>query len=424
MSDVGAFEVTLTAKDRESKWLAIVAEAKNASRCPRADGVHKWAVMESPMRLRPSEGQAWLEAMGISQGPDEPFAGPRSIRATPCADVATQGNDTKGQAAASFGLLQFLPAELRHKILLDTVEPAVFEGFVLKVSNEYGLLVGVKLACTATNLKRDRPFTSIPLYGLNREARDLAIAYFGQPRKNTFPFNPHTDILRLDLTNMRPGPALPSEGTTANPNVITFHRSATKRHPQTSVPVPASVLARIRRVSIIAPQGLGRFTEVNYNVCLQDYLGGNNHFSRGLVRLLAEMLPSLEHLTVEYFRLDDCLVSCDAAADFVGYDADRHQLHDTVVLDLLDALEGGGGGHAEGVVACPFPNLKTFKMVVRGEFCSYTTGGSRFLCCSVAKYVPTLIGERATLMGKPQWWSGTDGEQKVGDHWTFTSMDW
>jgi hypothetical protein len=156
--------------------------------------------------------------------------------------------------------------------------------------------------------------------------------------------------------------------------------------------------------------------------CDQEYLGGANGAMRDLVRLLALMLPNLERLTVEFLRADECLFCCEGARRFVGYCPDRDELHDTRVLDLLDALEGGREGGREG--RCPFPRLTTLRLVVKGEFCSYMLLGGGLLCCSVAVYVPVLKGERASLVGKSQWWSREDGEEVVGDHDEMQLASW
>lgn len=113
--------------------------------------------------------------------------------------------------------------------------------------------------------------------------------------------------------------------------------------------------------------------------------------SRHLSRL-ADLLPNLERLEVQFFRGDDYLCSCAGAERFVGYGPQRQELGHAGVLDLMDALEGQR--------MCPFRSLGMVRMAVRDEFCSYITHGRGLLCCFMCEVFACVQRAQGDLEGK------------------------
>jgi hypothetical protein len=320
-----------------------------------------------------------------------------------------QGSSPRGQTSPFF---RSLPAELRHKILLDSVEPVTIDAIVLEDSTEYGLFAALDVV---------RPFDRTPLYAVSKEARELALCYFGEPSASSFPFNTRRDSLRLDLLGLHPRPAAGGKRThpacshIPPPPVFTFEEP--NSFGETSLPVPAHVIARIHRVTLRVGHD---YSEPQLDEeCTQLYLGGTNLASRNLVRMLADLLPNLEHLTIEFLRADDCLFSSAGARRYADYGPNRgDRLFETKVLDMLDMLDALEG--TEG--RCPFPRLKSLRVVVCGEYCSYAGRVWAFLCCNVANYVPVREGETVSLVGREQWWTGEVGWAKAENHGEFGTV--
>jgi hypothetical protein len=182
---------------------------------------------------------------------------------------------------------------------------------------------------------------------------------------------------------------------------MTFHRVVPTRQSRTlkklvTAGVPRDVRERMRRVVLLVPQGWGDPGELEAALewCPQRRIGP---VLGRLLQCLAEEVPNVEELEVQYFKSDDCLLEHGAVKGLVDYEPGRDGLWDVRVVEMLDALEGEG--------RCLLPRLKRLRLVVRGEICSYMAYGGVGLCCAVARYVPVSEGSTATLVGKERWWS-------------------
>ena len=367
------------------------------------------------MRHLATDMDTWMASLVALSG----YRSPPTSPANTTAPVRVQTRRGQTALASNFAQFTILHPELRHQILLDLVEPVILEAVVRPAPTAYGVsvhLTGFR-AGRCSEFAPVRSFASIPLYSLSSESRDLAIRVFGRPARNAFPFNPKTDTLRLDLSDLHT-PIPTSESIGESPAITFCPRSAPTRQfrllPFLSFTItaaaPPAVLARIRTVVVRVPQGLGEDHEYLVGLdCAQQRFGGD--CMRDLMRLLAEQAPNLEELGVEFFRGDDCLFECGAVKGLVEYEAGKDGLWDVKVLEMLDAIEGEG--------RCLFGRLKRLRLVLRGECCSYMAHGRMGLCCAVASYVPVREAESMTLVGKPKWWT-----DEVMDHEEMEVVDW
>ena len=367
------------------------------------------------MRHLATDMDTWMASLVALSG----YRSPPTSAANTTGTVRVQTRPDQTSLASNFAQFTILPPELRHQILLDLVEPVTIEAVVRQAPTAYGVsvhLTGFR-AGRRSEFAAVRSFASIPLYALSGESRDLAIRVFGRPAPDAFPFNPKTDTLRLDLSDLHT--PIPTSAVIRKSPAITFcPRSAPTTQSRLlpflsytiTAAVPPAVLARIRNVVVRVPQGLGEDHEYLVGQdCEQQRFGGSG--MRDLMRLLAEQTPNLEELGVEFFRGDDCLFECGAVKGLVEYEAGKDGLWDVKVLEMLDAIEGEG--------RCLFGRLKRLRLVLRGECCSYMAHGRMGLCCAVASYVPVSEGASTTLVGKPRWWT-----DEVTDHEEMEVVDW
>lgn len=98
-----------------------------------------------------------------------------------------------------------LPKELREMVLLASVPTVEIEGSMTRCCLTPEAIDKPHMSIVLTHMKRSesesgslnksgapiRTFSDIPLYQLDKESRELAIRHFGEPNRNSFPFN-HT----------------------------------------------------------------------------------------------------------------------------------------------------------------------------------------------------------------------------------------
>ena len=150
------------------------------------------------MRYLTSDLDAWMaNLMAISGYRYHLCSGGTSL-ANSATPVRVQTRLSQTSLGSNFAQFAFLRPEIRQRIPLDLVESVTIEAVVRTPPTAYGVSIHLKgsRAERGSEFTPVRSFTSIPLYAINSESRDLAIRVFGRPARDAFPFDPHTDTLR------------------------------------------------------------------------------------------------------------------------------------------------------------------------------------------------------------------------------------
>lgn len=260
-------------------------------------------------------------------------------------ETETTSSDTSSQEQAKrprFRRFYKLPTELQHKVILEDVPPHelqaemwMFHFVLLRLPLHYpGQGYYHNLGADPAIVVRSDPpeFADNPWYAVDRTTRAFAIARFGLPRPDTFPFDPLRDslVLPLDLhltrVNMivrrdgnhhllRTDPTTrritctPGLAAKFNPGLYMGHgipddQIAIQRRAEqwrADMPrVPFSVAERIRLVKLTLTNQRREATHIFGGMSSMTSLYGS------VLNVLRRNLPNIQELRVELFRPDDC----------------------------------------------------------------------------------------------------------------------
>ncbi|WYZ40909.1 hypothetical protein EsH8_IV_001250 [Colletotrichum jinshuiense] len=262
----------------------------------------------------------------------------------------------------TFHLFMGLPKELRDEILLASVDPIVVKGWV-KIDLEWRR--GPQAHFSSSHSRR---WSAIPLFGVSREIRAVATAFFGAPDPRGFPFSPARDSVVLEWDGSMVPTTWRAEGNYREAGPVVT--ASITGGPNKEWAMPRSLCERIQHAVVDGRYG---------------YFDGGPKGAWHLVfEILKGFFPELKVLEVKLWDLDD--------ERFEGaYDPAAEELYRVDQLDFFDRLEEMS---EDGRV--PFPKLRSIKIVPKLPLRRQTRERFRFRQVNGGHFVVVRKGEIPT----------------------------